>query len=80
MQNKEFENLQDGANSLSLNKESPSLGYANEKKEYEIDKYVEVDKFNCQELDQKQKLRQPQAENRTTFETGATLKKENGKF
>jgi hypothetical protein len=42
---------------LSLNKESPSLGYANEKKEYEIDKYVEVDKFNCQELDQKQKLR-----------------------
>lgn len=47
MQNKEFENLQDGANSLSLNKESPSLGYANEKKESEIDK------INYQELDQK---------------------------
>ena len=55
MQNKEFESLQDGANSQSLNKESPL--YCNEKKASEIDKNVEVDKFNCQEQDQQEKLR-----------------------
>ena len=55
MQNKEFESLQDGANSQSLNKESPSNG--NEKKASEIDKNVEVDKLYCQEQDQQEKLR-----------------------